>query len=769
MVPIVASTVRPGTTRPDGDSLARVRSDTIRDGPVQASNVPFVTVPVSRYQRRYSGRNGYTPGSRAGRMGSEAPTEPGSDPADDAADVGTATRRAVLVGLTTGAGVGVGAAAAARGPPEHAGNDAGTGRGNDDTPGRGRGPPDRVVVGTDTRAAADEAAKRAREVRHKLDFGDHGMAVAGRFPEPARTGLANRPDVRYVEPDATFEAIGESLPWGVDRIDADTVHDGGTTGDGAHIAIVDTGIDSDHPDLVDNLGAGKAYVEAGTDYDGSGCSGNGNTSHEPWDDDNDHGTHCAGTAAGVANDEGVIGVAPGATLHAVKALSCSGTGYLSDIAAGIEYTANQGWDVASLSLGSSSDASTLQDACRYAADEGVLVVAAAGNDGPCSDCVSYPAAYDSVVAVSATDSSDELASFSSTGPEIDVAAPGSSILSTVPGGTAYFSGTSMACPHVSGVGGLLLANGYSGSEARSALQNNTEDIGLSSSDGGNGLLDANAATGDIQSMIGEAGTISIDENWTTVSLEGSYTDPVVVTSVGTFNDPDPVHARVRNAGSGSFEVRLEEWAYQDGAHGSETVGYVVMEAGAHSTAAGMKVVAGTATANGGGWTTVTFSPTWNAQSHAYTQVMSQNDPTAVSTRITRTGESQFDVICQEEESNQTGGSSWTNDHADETIGFVVTQPRAGGVGGPGESIASSLSTDDWSTSSLQDSYTRTPTMVHRMQSFFGRNTADVRTRNVSSSTFDIMTQEERSSDSEARHVREYVATMAFEPGAIDAA
>jgi len=438
-------------------------------------------------------------------MGSEAPEESGSDSGDDSTDdstgIGPTTRRGVLVGLTTGAGIGLGAAAAARGPPEHAGNDAGTGggnngrapAGNDDTP--GRGPPDQVIVGTTTQAAADEAAKQAREVRHKLDFGDHGKAVAGRFPEPARTGLANRPDVRYVEPDATFEAVAQSTPWGVDRVDADTVHGDGTTGDGADIAIIDTGIDSDHPDLVDNLGSGTAYVEAGTDYDGSSCSGNGNTYYESWDDDNDHGTHCAGTAAGVSNSEGVIGVAPGATLHAVKVLACSGTGYLSDIAAGVEYTANQGWDVASMSLGASSSYSTLRDACQYAADEGVLVVAAAGNDGPCSDCVSYPATYDSVVAVSATTSADDLASFSSTGPEIDIAAPGSSILSTVPGGEAYFSGTSMACPHVSGVGGLLMANGYTGSEARSALQNNTEDIGLSGSDGGNGLLNAEGALG----------------------------------------------------------------------------------------------------------------------------------------------------------------------------------------------------------------------------------------------------------------------------------
>lgn len=714
-------------------------------------------------------------------MGSEAPDPSGTESGNaadeaDSADGHSATpttRRGLLVGLTTGAGAfGLGAAAAARGPPSHAGNDEGTGSGrgrdrdrgtagDDDKP--GRGPPDQVIVGTDTKAAADEAARQAREVRHKLDFGDRGKAVAGRFPEPARKGLANRPDVRYVEPDATFEAIGESLPWGVDRVDADTVHDDGTTGAGADVAIIDTGIDSDHPDLVDNLGSGKAYVEAGTDYDGSSCSGNGNTINEPWDDDNDHGTHCAGTAAGVANDEGVVGVAPSATLHAVKVLACSGTGYLSDIAAGVEYTANQGWDVASLSLGSSADYSTLRNACQYAADQGVLVVAAAGNDGPCSDCVSYPATYDSVVAVSATTSSDALASFSSTGPEIDIAAPGSSILSSVPGGYAYFSGTSMACPHVSGVGGLLMANGYSGSEARSALQNNTEDIGLSSSDGGNGLLDANAATGDIQNMIGEAGTISVDENWTTVTVEGSYTDPVVVTSVGTFNDPDPVHARVRNAGSGSFEVKLEEWAYQDGAHSVETVNYVVMESGFHSTSTGIDVLAGTAQADGNGWTTASYGQTFDSQRYVFAQVMTVNDSTPVSTRVTDTGIDSFDVFCQEEEANRTDGFS---DHAQETVGYLVTQPRLAGSGDPGESIASAFATDSWASAELQDSYSNIPVMIHGLQSYFGRDTTDLRGRNYSSTSFEVLADEEQSTNSETNHVREYVATLAFEDGAI---
>ncbi|GAB6862252.1 S8 family serine peptidase [Haloplanus litoreus] len=714
-------------------------------------------------------------GTGNGSPGSEPP---GNDSADiDSADDGSSgtlasTRRSLLVGLTTGgSALGLGAAAQARGPGA-AGNNGRVddAAGNNDEVGKGNGPPDRHVVGTNSQAATDEAARRAKEVRHVIDFGDDvGKAVAGRFPEQARKALSRRKDVRYVEADATMEAIGQAVPWGIDRVDADAVHDTGSTGDGADVAILDSGIDSDHPDLVDNLGAGTAIIDCGTAYDGSSCSGNGNTCHEPWDDDNDHGTHCAGIAAAVDNDVGVVGVSSGATLHAVKVLDCGGTGYLSDIAAGIEHTANQGWDVASMSLGSSSDSSTMRDACQYAVDQGVLVVAAAGNEGPCTDCVSYPAAYDTVVAVSSTDGSDSLSSFSSTGPEIDIAAPGESILSTIPGGTAYFSGTSMACPHVSGAGGLLMANGYSVTEARTTLQGTTEDIGLSTSDGGNGLLNAEAAAADIQNMIGEADTISVDENWQTVNLEGAYTDPVVVTAVGTFNDADPVHARVRNAGSGSFEVRLEEWAYQDGAHTSEAVQYIVVEAGAHRTEAGVPLVAGTTTANGRDWTTVNFSSSWKPQSHVYTQVMTNNDVTPTSTRITRAGAETFDVSCHEEETNESD-SSWTNDHADETIGFIATQPQSRvDNAGVGESIASSIPTDAWTTNEFQESYSTTPVTIPRMQSFFGGNTTDLRMKNLSASSFDVRAQEERSLDNEVAHVPEYVATMAFEAGVIDEA
>lgn len=317
-----------------------------------------------------------------------------------------------------------------------------------------------------------------------------------RLPKRAISALERNPAVRYVEANDRMYAIAQTTPYGIDRVDAEVAHTNGETGSSADIAILDTGIDSDHPDLQANLGAGESFANCGSGGFTGNCafSGNSNACNESWDDDNDHGTHCAGIADAVDNSEGVVGVSTSATLHAVKVLDCSGGGSYSDIAAGIEYTSDQGWDVASMSLGG-SQSQVVADAVEYAYNNGVLLVAAAGNDGECTDCVGYPAAEPEVIAVSATDSNDDLASFSSTGPEVEIAAPGVDIYSTLPSGYGELSGTSMSCPHVAGAGGQLIANGYTNTEARDRLASTAEDIGLSENEQGNGLLDVAAAVG----------------------------------------------------------------------------------------------------------------------------------------------------------------------------------------------------------------------------------------------------------------------------------
>ena len=349
-----------------------------------------------------------------------------------------------------------------------------------------------VNVGYENDRGRGAAKQAASEIVREFDFD----ALTMRVGRKAIEGLENNPNVRYVEENGTMEALAQSLPWGQGRIDSEVAHANGETGAGADIAILDTGIDSDHPDLAANIGEGKAFVSCSTK---GGCRYGAkpadNTCYTSWDDDNDHGTHCAGIADAIDNSKGVVGASTEATLHAVKVLDTCGSGSFSDIAAGVEYVANQGWDVASMSLGGSSSSSALKDACQYAYDKGVFLVGAAGNSGPCTDCVGYPAAYDTVVAVSSTNESDGLSSFSSTGPEVEIAAPGSNINSTVPGGYAEFSGTSMACPHVAGAAGQLMADGLTNTETRSKLNSTAEDIGLASNESGNGLLDLAAALG----------------------------------------------------------------------------------------------------------------------------------------------------------------------------------------------------------------------------------------------------------------------------------
>ena len=335
----------------------------------------------------------------------------------------------------------------------------------------------RVNVGFASESGRRAVVDVADAVIYEFDF--DALTAVG---DPAAfEDLESRSDVRYVETDGTMEALAQSTPWGVDRVDAEQLHAAGETGAGAEVAIIDTGIDRTHPDLQGNVGSGVTIVGGATALNGQ--------------DDNGHGTHCAGIADAVDNAQGVVGVSTRATVHPVKVLTAAGSGTTSDVAKGVEYTANQGWDVGSLSLGGGAS-QTLKEACQYAADGGVLLVAAAGNSGPCSDCVGYPAAYDTVMAVSATNRNDGLASFSSTGPQVEIAAPGANVDSTYLGGTYQtLSGTSMACPHVSGAAGQLIAAGYTPDEARSRLTSTAEDVGLASNESGAGLLDAAAALG----------------------------------------------------------------------------------------------------------------------------------------------------------------------------------------------------------------------------------------------------------------------------------
>jgi subtilisin family serine protease len=349
-------------------------------------------------------------------------------------------------------------------------------------------------------------------------------AIAATVPATALNGLRRNPRVTVVEADGEVQAIDAELDsaWGVKRIGAGLVHDSGNRGDGIRVAIVDTGIDYTHPDLDGNYAGGADFV---------------NDDSDPMDD-HGHGTHCAGTVAAEDDGVGVVGVAPKALLYGVKVLSATGSGAWSDIIAGIEWAADNGIDVTNNSYGGSGNPGSIVQAAfdnSYAA--GVLHVAAAGNSGACppsGDTVGYPAKFSSVIAVAATSSSDARACFSSTGPAVQIAAPGASINSTRRGGGyTTMSGTSMASPHVAGVAALVLgANAMTNVQARQRLVDTADDLGAAGWDVefGFGLVDADEAAG--SGPINQAPQVAIAnpadgarfDSGAAVSFQGSGTD-----------------------------------------------------------------------------------------------------------------------------------------------------------------------------------------------------------------------------------------------------
>lgn len=312
-------------------------------------------------------------------------------------------------------------------------------------------------------------------------------AVAADLPEQAIENLKKNPKVAYIEPDYEVEALEETVPWGISGIEAPSVHAAGYNGIGVNVSVIDTGIDYTHPDLAKNYKGGWDFV---------------NNDNNPMDD-NGHGTHCAGIIAAVDNEEGVIGVAPGANLYALKVLNKQGSGTISNIISAIEWSIDNKMKIISMSLGSDYYSVTLKNACDKAETAGILLVAAAGNDydASVSDTVDYPGGYGSVIAVAATDNQNNRAWFSSTGPAVELAAPGVNIYSTYwLRGSTYknLSGTSMACPHVAGTAALVWAahpelNNF---EVRTKLQDTVTDLGAKGKDEwyGFGLVNASNAT-----------------------------------------------------------------------------------------------------------------------------------------------------------------------------------------------------------------------------------------------------------------------------------
>ncbi|WP_231990783.1 S8 family serine peptidase [Natronobacterium gregoryi] len=355
---------------------------------------------------------------------------------------------------------------------------------------------DQYIVGTRSADGAAAVASVSDSGADRIDLTEHTSLklVRGVFPPARLESLRSRDDVAFVQPDHTLTRVStradgteQTLPWGVDRIGAGVAHAAGATGAGVDVGVIDHGIAVSHVDLAGNLADPNAESNHESWIDCDGCD-------LPWGDDLGHGTHVAGTIAAGDGDGGVVGVAPDATLHALKVCGGAGGCRASAIVEAIRYAADQEWDVINLSLGSRQTSPALQVAGEYALEAGVLPVAAAGNYGR-PDSVGYPAAYDEFVAVAATDIDDDLAGFSSTGPEVDIAAPGVDVCSTSVDGYATQSGTSMAAPHVTGAAATLLADGDTPADARERLLETAEDLEMDDTNQGAGLVDVAAAHG----------------------------------------------------------------------------------------------------------------------------------------------------------------------------------------------------------------------------------------------------------------------------------
>jgi aqualysin 1 len=340
--------------------------------------------------------------------------------------------------------------------------------------------PDRyiVVFEDSVQNPAAVANEHAREngLQVRFVYTDAIEGYAAVFPNAqALQRVEDDPRVAFVEQDQEVRAVAQTVPWGIDKIDADVSSTKAGNGSGAvsgvNAYVIDTGI-YNHTDL---------YVKNHVNF-----AGGKNT------DCNGHGTHVAGTVGAKDNASAVVGAAPGVPLTGVKVLGCSGSGSTSGVIKGVDWvTANAAEPaVANMSLGGGAS-KALDDAVRSSATSGVFYSIAAGNNSA-NACNYSPAragagTNNGIVTTAATNSGDKEASWSNYGSCVDIWAPGVSIVSTKKGGgTTTMSGTSMAAPHVAGGGALYLSTPRANmdpSSVESALKSAATPTANTSKDG----------------------------------------------------------------------------------------------------------------------------------------------------------------------------------------------------------------------------------------------------------------------------------------------
>ncbi|WP_252504234.1 S8 family serine peptidase [Sporosarcina sp. Marseille-Q4943] len=335
------------------------------------------------------------------------------------------------------------------------------------------------VVVYKNKSGKDAVIKGSRKVKTQFKSIN---ALAVKASPNAMKALEKNPNIASVEENITFSLVsnknvvqvlnkveakstGTTVPaeesqWDIQAMKVSNAWNEGLTGKGIKVAVVDSGV-ANHPDLL--IKGGVSTVDYTTSYN----------------DDNGHGTHVAGSIGAKRDGKGLVGVAPDADLYAVKVMDQDGSGYLIDILEGLDWSIVNKMDVVNMSLGTSADSTAFRDMVAKAQTSGIVLVGANGNDGVGTP-VNYPAKYNEVIAVSAVDQYLKIGSFSSTGVETELSAPGVAIVSTyLDGSYARLDGTSMASPHVAGFVALLKQKNptMTNAQLRAELQKHTTDLG----------------------------------------------------------------------------------------------------------------------------------------------------------------------------------------------------------------------------------------------------------------------------------------------------
>lgn len=338
--------------------------------------------------------------------------------------------------------------------------------------------PNEILVGLRSDIALQTVQPLASSVHARVlstnrDIHVLRLEITGKALDPVIRALERNPNVEYAEPNFLASVAGDpsdpfySYQWDLERVsasDAWTITKGSS---GIKVAVLDTGIQDDHPDLLGKVIAAKNFSNSPSTADSLG-----------------HGTHVAGIVGAVTdNDEGVASIGYATSLMNVKVLNDSGFGTYSALADGIVWAAKNDAQVINMSLGGAASSKTLERAVKWADRRGVILVAAAGNGG--SDVPYFPAALEAVIAVASTDYGDELSPYSNRGGWVAVAAPGGPIWSaTNDSGYGYKAGTSMAAPHVSGLVALVLSRFPDVQTAIQCVLTTADDVGLSMIAGG---------------------------------------------------------------------------------------------------------------------------------------------------------------------------------------------------------------------------------------------------------------------------------------------